>query len=341
MVFMKFYNVKLFTFLSCILLIFLITSCAIQKSTFKFNTKNMKVALVLPGPVNNSSRNLAAYNGLKRFLEDYQAEIAVVEKVSLSESRKIFSSLAERKFDLIIGQGFEYGFVVKKIAKMFPDTFFCIIGGDVSQEPNLCSFNFKDEQYGYLVGIVAGLNTTTNKIGIVIGKKSPAEEKVVIGIRKGLKAVNPKADLIVSFINTIEDISKGREAAIDQINEGVDVVTYLADTAGIGVIKAAEDSDISAIGSVIDQHDMAPTTVITSGIQDTSQLIYLACEYYSEEILESRIYRFGLKNQVVELAPSYGNIDPTTETRINRIKTKLTEQEAPEVQQNTKQKDKK
>ena len=285
----------------------------------------MKVALVLPGPVNDSSRILAAYNGLKRFLEDYQAEIAVVEKVSLSESRKIFSSLAERKFDLIVGQGFEYGFVVKKIAKMFPDTFFCIIGGDISQEPNLCSFNFKDEQYGYLVGIVAGLNTTTNKIGIVIGKKSPAEEKVVIGIRKGLKAVNPKADLVVSYINAWNDIAKGREAGIAQINTGVDIITHLADISGIGVIKAAEEADVSAIGAIADQHDLAPTTVITSGIEDASQLIYLVCEKYWERNLDSRVYSYGLKDQVIDLTPSYGNIDPTTETKINRLKDQLSD----------------
>ena len=311
------------------------TSCSSIKKVYKFNTKDVKIALVLSGPVNDSSWNKAAYSGLKRFEQDYHAEIAVVEKVSLADAKKVFSKLAERGFNLIIAHGYEYGSSLKKIAKFYHDPFFCVIGGEVIQEPNLCSFNFKDEQYGYLIGVAAGLNTATNKTGIVVGKKIPSIERTIIGMRSGLRSVNPKADLIVSYINTFEDINKGREAAIDQINSGVDVISHLADTSGIGVIKAAEETDISAIGAIVDQHDLAPSTVITSGIQDASQLIYLVCEYYVEKLLEPKIFRFGLKHQVIDLTPSYGNIDPTTETRINRIKSQLADQEIAQEQEET------
>ena len=309
-------------------------SCSAWKKAykFKFNTKDIKIALVLPEPASDSSWSSLTYNGLKRFQTDYQVEIAVVENVKLNESRKIFSSLADREFNLILASGYQYGKILKKVARMYPDTFFCILDGGVSQEPNLCSFNFIDEQYGYLVGVIAGLNTSTNKAGIVIGRKSPSTERIIIGLRKGLKSVNPKADLVVSYINEKDDIAKGREAGISQINAGVDVITHLADNSGIGVIKAAEEADVSAIGAVTDQHDLAPTTIITSGILDVSQLVYLACESYIEQILQSKVYRFGLKSQVIDLAPTYGNVDPTTETRINRIKSKIAELESGEIE---------
>ena len=329
---------KVFIFFLLILLTFCTFSCSKSKVRFKhFNKKDIKVALVLLGPINDSF-NTAAYNGLKRFQTDYNAKISVIEKVNLSDAEDVFSELADKKFNLIIANGYEYGFLLRKIAHMYTETFFCVFGGEVTEAPNLCSFGFKDDQYGYLIGVAAGLNTSTNKVGIVVGKKLPTIEKTIIGIRKGLKSVNPKADLIVSYINTSSDISKGREAGIAQINTGVDVITHLADVSGIGVIKAAEESDISAIGSVTDQHDLAPSTIITSAIQDASQLVYLACEYYAEQILESKIFRFGLKNQVIDLTPSYGNIDPTTETKINRTKSQLTdlevEQERLERQKN-------
>ena len=325
-------------FISVLALVLILTtaSCSSIKKIYKFKTKDIKVALVLPGPINDSSLNKAAYKGLKRFEQDYKTDIAVVEDVSLNDAKKVLSGLADRNFDLIIALGYEYGKYLRNIANVYPKSFFCIIGGEISREPNLCSFNFKDEQYGYIIGVVAGLNTSTNKIGIVVGKKIPSIERSIIGMRNGLRAVNPKADLIVSYINTFNDINKGREAAIDQINSGVDIITHLADASGIGVIKAAEETDISAIGAVVDQHELAPSTIITSGIQDASQLIYLACEYYTEKILESKIYRFGLKHQVIDLTPSYGNIDPTTETRINRIKSQLTDQEITQEEETTK-----
>jgi len=299
-------------------------SCGSQKQGYKFlNKKKIKIALVVAGPINDSSWNEAAYNGLKRFQSEHKVDIAVVEKVNLVDSRKVFSRLADRKFDLIIGHGYEYGYVLRKIVRKYPDTFFCCLGGEIALEPNLCSFKFKDEQYGYLIGLIAGLNTSTNKVGIVVGKKIPSVEKTIIGMRKGLKSVNPKADLVVSYINSWNDIGKGREAGIEQINTGVDVITHLADLSGIGVIKAAEESDISVIGAISDQHDIAPSTVITSGIEDASQLIYLACQSYLEKTLEPRLYSFGLKDQVIDLTPSYGNIDPSTETKINRLKDQL------------------
>ena len=325
---------KFFIFFLLIVTAFFNPACSSYKGTYKFfNKKIIKVALVLPGSINDSSWNALPYNGLKRFQVDYKAKILVVENISLDDAKSIFSELAERKFDLVIGHGYEYGTVLKKMSRMFPETFFCVIGGEVNQEPNLCSFNFKDEQYGYLIGVVSGLNTSTNKIGIVVGKSLPYIERAIIGMRKGLKSVNPKADLIVSYIDSWNDIAKGKEAAISQINTGVDVITHLADTSGIGVIKTAEDLDISAIGAIIDQHDLAPNTILASGIEDVSQLVYLVCEHYLEKKIESRIYRYGLKEQVIDLSPSYGNIDPTTETRINRIKSQLTDLETTQEEQ--------
>lgn len=319
---------KLTIFFILVLFVFSSSSCVRQKKGFKhFNTKDMKVALVVSGPLNDSSWNLAAYSGLKRFQNDYKANISVVEKVNLTDSETVFSRLAENKFDLVIGVGYEYGIVLEKIAKFYPNTFFCILGGEVSQADNLCSFGFKDEQYGYLVGVIAGLNTATNKVGIVVGKKLPAIERTITGMRHGLRTVNPKADLVVSYLNSWNDIIKGKEAGIAQINTGVDVITHLADNGGIGVVKAAEDADISAIGAIIDQYDLAPTTVIISVIQDASQLVYLAGEFYREGNLQPKIYRFGLKNQVIDLAQSRGNIESTIETRINRIKAELAENE--------------
>ena len=326
---------KFVTLFLLFLMLLSVSNCSQQKSVavYKFlKVGKLKVALVVSGPVDDSSWNSAAYSGLKRFQEDYGAEIAVIEKVNLSDVSEVFSELAERKFNLIIANSYYYGATLKRIARKFPETFFCINGVPISQEPNLCSFNFKDEQYGYLIGVVSGLNTSTNKVGIVVGKKIPSVNNTIIGMRRGLKSVNPKADLVVSYVNSWDDVAKGREAGIAQINTGVDVITHLADASGIGVIKAAEEADISAIGAIVDQHDLAPSTVITSGIEDASQLVYLACEFYTEQILEPIVYRFGLKHQVIELSPSYGNIDPTTETKINRIKSELTDIEIAQEQ---------
>lgn len=313
------------TIILSLLVILASVSCG-KKVEFTFNTQNPKFALILSGPTNDSSWNEAAYEGLKRFKSDHaNVRILAIEKATVKEIDEIVKKLVKDKYDFIISHGYEFGNPLKKIAKQYPEVFFCVIGGETTQPPNLCSFNFKDEQYGYLVGVVAGLNTATNKVGIVVGNKIPSIERTIIGMRKGLRTINPKADLVVTYINSWTDLALGREAAITQINTGVDVITHLADRAGIGVIKAAEEADISVIGAIKDQHDIAPTTVITSGIQDASQLVYLACEHYADSNLKPANYQYGLRHQVVDITPSYGNIDPATENRINLIKRQITD----------------
>lgn len=312
-------------FLSLIVCVFvgLNVSC-VFKPVYRFNSKNPKIALVVSGALNDSTWNQSAYEGLKRFKGDHKnITITVVERVDNDSAQEVLESLAKNKYDLVLAHGYNFSQIAKEVAQKNYSTFYCVIGGSVNAPPNLCSFNFKDDQYGYLLGIVAGLNTATNKVGIVVGKKLPSIERTIIGLRKGLKTVNPKADLVVSYIDTWSDTVKSRQAAINQINTGVDVITHLADTAGVGVIKAAEEADISAIGSIIDQHDIAPTTVIGSVIQDASQLAFLACEKYVEKTLTPLVYRFGLKDQVIDLSPTYGNIDPNTESRINKYKNYL------------------
>ncbi|MBI1858424.1 MAG: BMP family protein [Candidatus Melainabacteria bacterium] len=328
----------LYIFLFFSLLVLFCSSC-IRKQEFNFNTKNPQFVLILPGPINDSSLNEEAYKGLKRFKGDYGiVRIAAIEKVAVDELPNVVAGLIKLKYDYIIAHGYDYGSTLQKITRKYPDVFFCNIGGDKVQAPNLCTFNFKDEQYGYLVGVVAGLNTATNKVGIIVGGKTPSVERVIIGMRKGLRAVNPKADLVVSYINSWTDITKGKEAANTQINTGVDILTHLADRAGIGIIKAAEEADISVIGAIQDQHSIAPTTVINSGIEDASQLVYLACEHYIDKTLLPIDYRYGLKHQVVDLTPSHGNIDPSTENRISAIKRQLTDIEVrqDEIEENKK-----
>ena len=320
---------KLKFFLAVICLTLLSFSCSNNKNTYQFLSSNqdLKIALVLSGTVNGSYWDKAAYQGLARFKADHGGEIVVVDRVGLKESQKVFSELAKKNFSLIIGNGYKYADSLKKVARIYPKTFFVIVGGEDAKSPNLSSFKFKDEQFGYLIGIVTGLNTATNKVGIVVGEKISFVERTILGMRKGLKAVNPKADLVVSYINSWDDIAKGKEAGVAQVNTGVDVIAHLAGKSGIGVIKAAEESDISIIGSVTDQHDLAPTSVIASVLQDVSQIVYLTCEHYFDKMLEPKVYRYGLKDQVIELTPSYGNIDPPIETRINRLKDKLADLE--------------
>ena len=71
------------------------------------------------------------------------------------------SSLAQQKYDLVIGVGFDQAAAIAQVAKKFPGTHFAII--DVDQQSlkgkpkNVLGLLFREQEAGYLVGYLAGL----------------------------------------------------------------------------------------------------------------------------------------------------------------------------------------
>ena len=86
--------------------------------------------------------------------------------------------------------------------------------------------------------------------------------------RLGVKAVNPCAKIHMVYINSFEDLSKAKEAALAQISAGADVLYHVADHAGLAIVRAAQDKGVMAIGNGLDQYKVAPKAVIVTQLVD-------------------------------------------------------------------------
>ena len=80
----------------------------------------------------------------------------------------------------------------------------------------------------------------------------------------GAKGVNDKVKCKFSFIGSFFDPPKAKEAAIAQIEAGVDVIY----AERFGVIEAARERGVVAIGNMSDQSSLGPDTVVTSVVWD-------------------------------------------------------------------------
>jgi basic membrane lipoprotein Med (substrate-binding protein (PBP1-ABC) superfamily) len=76
--------------------------------------------------------------------------------------------------------------------------------------------------------------------------------------------VNPEVKCKVTFIGSFFDPPKAKEAALAQIESGVDVIY----AERFGVIEAAKEKGILAISNMSDQSSLAPETVITGPVWD-------------------------------------------------------------------------
>jgi basic membrane protein A and related proteins len=87
----------------------------------------------------------------------------------------------------------------------------------------------------------------------------------------------------------------GKEAATSIIRRGADFMFHVADSSGQGVIQAAKENGIYALGAVQDQNSFAPETVLTSFVLDTNKAYDNAVKLVRDDNFTGGIFRPGIE----------------------------------------------
>lgn len=235
---------------------------------------NFKVALVTDvGGLNDKSFNFLANKGVEKAEKELGITKSIVESKQMTDYETNLSRFAEQKYNLVIAVGFLMHDAVEKVSKTYPDTKFMIIDDSITDRPNVSSALFKTEQCGYLVGMMAGLMEKSqgipnmagkNTIGVVGGMEIPPVTDYIAGYIQGAKSVNPDIKIKLNYTGRFDDPALGKQTALSQIAAGADIVFQVAGGTGTGVIDAAKEKKVYAIGVDADQNYIAPETVMTS-----------------------------------------------------------------------------
>ena len=264
---------------------------------------DLKIAMLLPGPISDQGWNMMAHNALKAAENEYNAEIAYTERTPVSDFEEIFRGYAQAGFNIIMGHGFQFGDVAKKVAQEFPKTIFIVSSSDISQAPNLASFRTMDAQAGFIQGVVAALLTKTNKVAYIGGMEIPPTINQNGGFRAGVKYINPNVEVISAFTGSFHDVAKAKEMAKAIAQKGVDIIVPDADVANLGVIEAAKEEGIKIIGCSTDMGEVSPDITITSLLEDFSKAFTTVVGYVLEGKLEPKAYEMGVQEGALNLAP--------------------------------------
>lgn len=236
--------------------------------------KGFKIAMLTSGPINDEGWNQTAYEGLKA-LEAAGAEIANTENVAQADQLDLMRSYADQGFNVIIGHGFEYGDALTAAATEYPDIKFIQIGGIAANDKNLVSYVFKAGEGGYAAGILAGLMVKSGKLGGVGAVEIPTIAADFTAFKAAAQTVNPNVkDVPLAYTGSWVDIPKAKEAAIAQIDSGVELIFANGDNANVGAIEAAkENGKTFVIGWTRDQSHLAPDLVLTSNEQRVDNIL--------------------------------------------------------------------
>jgi basic membrane protein A len=223
--------------------------------------KAIKVGLVTDiGGLNDRSFNQLANDGMERAEKELGVDGRVLTSKSDADYVPNLTSLCQQKYDLIIGVGFLMAEAVEKVAGKCPDAKFAIIDSaqaDMKSKPqNVEGLLFKEQEAGYLAGIIAANYAKDNGIKAVSsvgGQKIPPVDRYIAGYQAAVKAVDPSIKTLNGYSQDFVDQSKCKELALNQINAGSGVVFQVAGQCGLGALDAAKEQGKLGIGVDADQ----------------------------------------------------------------------------------------
>jgi len=242
--------------------------------------KKIKVGLVTDiGGLNDRSFNQLANQGLQTAVKQLGVDGRVLISKQNSDYIPNLTTLAQQKYDLIIGNGFLMADAVETAAKKFPQQKFAIIDYSPtlmkSKPTNVVGLPFKEQEAGYLVGYLAGLYAKDNggSVSSVGGQKIPPVDHYIAGFQAGAKKANPSVKALNGYSQSFTDQAKCKEIALDQIAKGSKVVFQVAGSCGLGAIDAAKEKSMQAIGVDADQSYLGPQ-IITSALKKVDVAVF-------------------------------------------------------------------
>ncbi len=296
-----------------ILLAFILFVSCGKKDSSENTSGKLKVGLVFDvGGRGDKSFNDAAYRGLEKAKQELGIEFEYIEPGPGADREAALRQFSSRSdISIIFGIGFIFTDEITKIAREFPDKKYACVDYTVDPNktipPNLVALEFREEEGSFLVGAIAGLMTKSNKVGFVGGMESPLIKKFQVSYEAGVKQVNPGCRVLIGYAGVTGDAfknpGKGKELALGQYNDGVDIIYHASGVTGLGVFEAAREMKKFAIGVDSDQNDEAPGYIITSMVKVVDVSVYEVIKEVKDGTFKGgRVETFGLKTKGVDYA---------------------------------------
>ena len=221
-----------------------------------------RVAAVAPSATNDLAFSQSMHDGLMAiqaamgedaFQFDFQDGTFIVDDAAVA--LREWASSGE--YDLVIAHGSQFGSVVEELAAEFSEVSFAWgTDEDTFGLDNVFAYTAASDQGGFVNGVLAGLMTESNVIG-VIGPIEVGDAKLYVdGFVEGVAASNADATVNVVYIQSFSDVPLATEAAETHISNGADILTGTAQMV-VGPIAVTIESGARWFGTQASQAELA------------------------------------------------------------------------------------
>lgn len=293
---------------------------------------DVKVGMVTDvGGVNDKSFNQSAWEALQSLQKEQGVTVKYLQSKSNADYEPNLNQFVKDGYNLTWGIGFDLGDAVKKVASENPNANLAIIDS-VVDAPNVESVTFAENEGSFLVGVVAGLTTKTNKVGFVGGMESPVIKRFAAGFKAGVLEVNPKADVKITYAGAFDKPDTGKSLAATLYDDGADIIFPAAGATGTGVFNEAKSRNKSGgtkvwvIGVDKDQSlEFGDDVTLTSMIKRVDE----AVKKVSQQVVDGTFKGgtttvLGLKDNGVGLPEtSKANVTPEILAKVDEYKQQI------------------
>jgi basic membrane protein A len=270
--------------------------------------KKICIGVIYNGdPETGTGYSYAHWAGIKKMQKQLGlTDSQIISRSSISESddtaiEEAFHELIQAHCNIIFATSVGFMDICRTYAMKYPDTVFAVCSGTQSNGSNLVNYFGRLYEARYLSGMIAGMNTKTDRVGFVAAKglKSSEVTGSVNAFALGVNAVNKKCRVLVCCTESWNDPDAETAAAEQLMDGGCDILAQHCDSPATQL--AAARAGIMGIGYNSDMQEVAPHSVLTSVVWDWSVYYTDAVEKIMNGTWKGYNYYGGIQDGLVNI----------------------------------------
>ena len=252
----------------------------------------------------------------------------IVRKINVDDSdeeaiTKALQECVDEGCNIIFATSWGYMQPTADMAEKYPEIYFSHGTGYLSNGKNFNNYFGRIYQARYISGIVAGMNTKTNKLGYVAAQDSSNAEVTggIDAFAMGAYSVNPDAVVYVKVTNSWFDPDAEKEASEKLLGMGCDVMAQHCDTPYPQTL--AQEHGVYGIGYNSDMSKETPESCLCSVIWNWSAYYTSAVQSVIDGTWDGSNYYGGMAEGLVEVTDLADFCVDGTQEKVDEAEAKI------------------
>lgn len=296
-------------------------------------TKIENVAIITPASKTNGGWDEQGVNNITSVTQKRGIKLEVAENAGYEDITPILQDLKDSGAQLIFCHASGYQTICPEFAAE-NNVPVAIIENPKAVKPGLISdIETHAEDVAYLAGVMAGKETRTGTVAIVVSAEPPTWNFMSVGFAEGLKATRPDAKLIYSVIGqaAYDDAANAKRTTDSVLAAGADIVFGMGDGASFGMIQSIKefnqgkpvDKQARFIDVIGDKSKTAAKSFLLSSV------LFDYTNTYNQMIDDlqngtfGKVYTLDVKNGGVHLLNPPIPVQPGTMAAVDAAKEKI------------------